>query len=355
MSNFWSNKKVLITGDSGFKGSWLTCLLLKLGCKITGISLKPDKSNKLYNELKKDKNFFNSKYIRNYKHLDLDIRNYEKLYNLITEFEPDIIFHLAAQPLVRESYKNPILTWDTNVMGTINLLNSIKNLKSCSVVVITTDKVYENRNETSSYKESDELGGTDTYSSSKSAGELAVKSWRKSFYQGNIKISTARAGNVIGGGDWAYERIVPDTINALINNKKLRLRYPNAIRPWQHVLDPLSGYLILAEKQIQNQKSYAYNFGPNDNERLTVIELVNKISFEWGEKIKIVNDENQPPETNHLTLSTQKAKVELNWHPKWDVNKSISQTINWYKKVHNNASPFDTIIDDIDNFLTGSK
>ena len=350
MVSFWRNKNVLITGDSGFKGSWLTCLLLKLESNVTGLSLKPNETNILYKKLIKD-DLFISKNKNKYKHYDLDIRDKENVIDLVSEINPEIIFHLAAQPLVRESYREPALTWDTNVMGTVNILEAIKNLNRCSVVVITTDKVYENVSWSYSYREDDLLGGSDPYSSSKSAVELAVKSWRKSFYQENIKISTARAGNVIGGGDWSVDRIVPDTISALINKQSLSLRYPNAVRPWQHVLDPLFGYLNLAEKQINIQESYAYNFGPDDNESLTVIKLVERIADEWGSKIEITKVDNQPDETNYLTLSIKKSKNELFWYPKWDLNKTISHTVNWYKNVYLGKSTYECILNDINNFF----
>ena len=197
-------------------------------------------------------------------------------------------------------------------MRTINLLNTIKDFKSCSIVVVTTDKVYENKSRNYCYRKNDLLGGYDPYSSSKASVELAFKSWRKSFFNNKIKISTARAGNVIGGGDWAKERIVPDTIKALINKETLVLRYPDAIRPWQHVLVPLYGYITLAEKQIKEQKSYAYNFGPDDKDIISVRSIVNNILKEWGETIAIETTESQPEETNFLTLSTNKAKNELN-------------------------------------------
>lgn len=354
MNGFWKNKKVLITGDTGFKGSWLICLLMKLESKVYGISLKLNKTNKLYKKLISEDKFVDSQK-NNYQHFDLDIRDKQNLRKLIKEIKPEIVFHLAAQPLVRESYKLPILTWEVNVMGTINLLDALRDLNYCSVVVITTDKVYENLSWSYSYRESDLLGGYDPYSSSKAAVELAVKTWRKSFYKNQIRISTARAGNVIGGGDWALERIVPDTIESLINQKPLLLRYPDAIRPWQHVLDPLFGYILLAEKQISSQKSFEYNFGPVESENITVADLVKKIIDEWGSRLEINKLENQPIETNYLKLATDKARNELNWQPKWSFNQSISKTVNWYKNVHLGKSAFESIINDIDSYITSNN
>ena len=278
-------------------------------------------------------------------------KKFRKIEGYSFENKAKFYFHLAAQPLVRESYKNPISTWETNVMGTINLLNSIRDFKNCSVVIVTTDKVYENNSWNYSYRENDALGGYDPYSSSKASVELAVKSWRKSFFKNNIKISTARAGNVIGGGDWAFERIVPDTIKALINKESLILRYPKAVRHWQHVLDPLYGYITLAEQQIQNQKSNEYNFGGDDADIISVQNLVKNIFREWGETIAIKTIDNQPEETNFLTLSTNKAKNELNWFPTWDFDKSISHTVQWYKKVYLGESAYNCIMEDINIFL----
>tara|TARA_B100000886_G_scaffold290643_1_gene215989 strand:- start:478 stop:1542 length:1065 start_codon:yes stop_codon:yes gene_type:complete len=351
MKTFWENKNVLVTGDTGFKGSWLTCLLLRLGSNVSGISLIPDANNKLYKQFTVDKNFKSENFYKNYKHFDLDIRESENLKNLIKKINPEIVFHLAAQPLVRESYKNPILTWEVNLMGTINLLNSVRNLSNCSVVVITTDKVYENFSWPYSYRENDLLGGTDPYSSSKAAVELAVKSWRESFYNENIKVSTARAGNVIGGGDWASDRIVPDIINALINKKTLTLRYPEAVRPWQHVLDPLCGYLKLAKKQISSQKSFEYNFGPDSYGNISVKELVAKIVNAWGTKLEIQKIESELSEKNYLTLAIDKARSELNWNPHWGIDKSISKTVKWYKNVYKDKSPYLCMLEDINNFI----
>ena len=352
MSNFWKNKKVLITGDSGFKGSWLTCLLLNLGCKVKGFSLKPDETNVLYNSLMEDEKFLKFFKESLYSHNDIDIRDENKVKDLILDFNPEIIFHLAAQPLVRESYINPKLTWETNVIGSINLLESLRHLKKCSVIMVTTDKVYQNISRKYGFKEDDKLGGNDPYSSSKAALELATKSWRKSFFGKEVVISTARAGNVIGGGDWAKDRIVPDTINSLLKDIPLKLRYPKAIRPWQHVLDPLWGYITLAEKQINTQISCEYNFGPKTFDTLSVSELVNLISLYWGGEPKIEILGNQLLETEYLTLSIDKAYKELNWEPKWDLKKTVFETVKWYKDVNKGHSPYKCINENIKSFFS---
>ncbi len=350
-SNFWKNKKVLITGDSGFKGSWLTCFLLNLGCHVKGISLKPDETKVLYNSLMEDKEFLKFFKENLYIHNDIDIRNEDEVKDSILDFNPEIIFHLAAQPLVRESYINPKLTWETNVIGSINLLESLRYLKKCSVIMVTTDKVYQNISRKYGFKEDDRLGGDDPYSSSKAALELATKSWRKSFFGDNIVVSTARAGNVVGGGDWSKDRIIPDTINSLIKDEPLKLRYPDATRPWQHVLDPLWGYITLAEKQINNQMSYEYNFGPKTFDSLSVRELVNLIGLYWGKEPTIEIIGNQPLETKYLTISIDKAFKELNWAPKWDLKKTIYETVKWYKDVNKGESPYECIIENIKSFL----
>jgi len=355
MHDFWKYKRVLITGDTGFKGSWLTVMLLNLGSFVSGISLKAEESNILYKKLLEDDDFNYFKKESIYQHHDLDIRNGEELKRLIEEINPEIIFHLAAQPLVRESYLNPLLTWETNVIGTINLLESLRGLEKCSVVVITTDKVYENVDWNYSYRENDILGGHDPYSSSKASVEIAVSSWRNSFFKKNIKISTARAGNVIGGGDWAKDRIVPDTIDSLVNDSILEIRYPNSVRPWQHVLDPLWAYMELAKNQIYKDLSPSYNFGPLTSEVTTVKKLVNLISDSWGKEIRTKIIKNQPIETSFLSLSIDKSIRELNWLPKWNLKTSIKETVKSYKELNSNISPFNSMNASINSFLNGKN
>ena len=351
MDHFWNNTRVLITGDTGFKGSWLSCILLNLGAKVYGISLEADDNNKLYNSLIND-DYFKEKIRDNfYSHYDLDIRNESELKSLILKINPEIVFHLAAQPLVRESYINPKLTWETNVFGTINVLETIRHFNVCSVVIVTTDKVYENDNRSCGYKESDQLGGLDPYSSSKASCELAVSSWRRSFFNENVKISTARAGNVIGGGDWAKDRIVPDVIDSLTKNTFLEVRYPNATRPWQHVLEPLFGYMKLAENQLKGKADFAYNFGPELKDAITVKEIVHKIGKIWGKDVKLQFLENQPKESSQLILDIEKAKKDLDWKPLWNIDKTIEITTNWYKDVYFHKSPYKCVKDNINSYL----
>ncbi len=351
VNSFWKDKKVLITGDSGFKGSWLTCLLIKLQCKIYGISLPAIQSNILNHELNNDEQFQSHKKSNSYQHNDLDIREKEKLKQFISDISPDFIFHLAAQPLVLESYKNPVETWETNVIGTINLLEAIRNLNKCSVVIVTTDKVYENTNNLLGFKENDRLGGSDPYSSSKAAVELAVKSWRQSFFKENILISTARAGNVIGGGDWSVNRIVPDVIRTLISNGNLKIRYPYAVRPWQHVLEPLFGYVILAETQYKNKITGSYNFGPLESQSKTVRVLIDEIYKYWGKNCNEQLIKDKPYEASNLTLNIDKTTTELNWKPIWDFPETVKTTINWHKKFQNDISAFSCINSDIEAYI----
>ena len=354
--NFWKDKKVFITGHTGFKGTWLTLLLQKLGTnKICGYSLAPEPLPNLYRDI-----FGNS--TQSIIDLRGDILHKKELKKKIQEFQPEIVFHLAAQPLVRESYNNPSLTWETNLIGTLNLLESLKDLDDkCSVVIITTDKVYKNKEWFYGYRENDSLGGYDPYSASKACTEIMVNSWRNSFCgkgnfkKENIKIATARAGNVIGGGDWAKDRIIPDFVRAVISNKAIKIRNPNSRRPWQHVLEPLSGYLMLAKTIHEDSKNSdyesAYNFGPNISSNKTVLELVKEINKIW--KCDYINNENPNDfhETKYLSLAIEKAYSELNWSPIWNFEETIEKTINWYRSVSEGRDPYKSCLSDIESYL----
>jgi len=360
-SNFWKNKKVLITGHSGFKGSWLSLLLKSLGAKVYGISLAPETKPALFDQIKlSDKIEFS---------FFIDINDKSNLNKKIIEIRPEIVFHLAAQPLVRQSYLNPIETWKTNLMGSLNLLESLTNLNSlCAVVMITTDKVYKNREWDYGYRENDELGGYDPYSASKAACEIAISSWRSSFCNAEynkkekLAIASARAGNVIGGGDWAKDRIIPDLIKSFSNNKNILIRNPNSTRPWQHVLDPISGYLILAEKLFKTQKeqgeilenNYAtsFNFGPNTDSNKTVLELVKEISKYWEGAWSINESDDGFHEASKLSLQIDKSCKFLKWHPKWDFHESVERTVKWYKKVNSDERlAYRTCLEDIDLYM----
>lgn len=324
---FWKNKNVFITGHTGFKGSWLSFWLLNLGANVTGYSLKPENRNNLFNELNLKKSIS--------KNYFADIRNFTKLKKSIIKSNANIVFHLAAQPLVLESYKNPINTFETNVIGTANVLETCKYLKKLkSVIIVTTDKCYKNREWPYGYRETDELGGHDPYSSSKACAELVTNSYNNSFFKNSIiNVATVRAGNVIGGGDWSKNRIVPDILNAFNFKKKLYVRNPVSTRPWQHVIEPLSGYLKLARKLYTN-KSYSgsWNFGPNLNDNLTVKEISTLFKNHLPKnKLKVVYSKTKPKkhEAGLLMLDISKAKKYLNWKPKWDCKKAVEKVIEW--------------------------
>ena len=337
---FWKDKKVLITGHTGFKGSWLLLWLQELGAKVYGYSLSPQGDPNLFREI------FSSrppetldKYY--WTHKIGDINNLQELKNFIKLCQPDIVFHLAAQPLVKVGYQEPILTWNTNVIGSINILESLRQLKhKCAIVMITTDKVYENKEWGYGYREVDTLGGFDPYSASKAAAEIAISSWRNS-YCGNgfnqtnfLKIATARAGNVIGGGDWAKDRIIPDLSRSIIKKIPLEIRHPNAKRPWQHVLDPLCGYLLLAQHLLKknNPLCEAFNFGPPIQSNRTVRELVEYSCNHWPGDWKTSDKSDDEHEATNLHLNSDKAFSTLGWKSVWEFSTTIKRTIEWYKQ-----------------------
>jgi CDP-glucose 4,6-dehydratase len=335
LNSIYSGKKVFLTGHTGFKGAWLLAWLNILGAEVKGYALNIANDKDIYNCIKGDTLC---------ESVIADIRSEEKLKNEIVEFEPDFIFHLAAQPLVRLSYEIPIETFGVNVIGTANLLNAARFLnKPCSIVIITTDKVYENKEWIFPYREIDALGGYDPYSASKACAELVVNSYRNSFF--NIQqicshqkgIATARAGNVIGGGDWSEDRIIPDIVRSLNDNKSIFVRNPNSIRPWQHVLEPLHGYLKLGARLMEDPVKYsnAFNLGPYADDTLSVEDLVKIAINLWGDgsyDTPDVNNFNQPHEAGTLKLDISKAIQELNWKPKLTSDEAIAWTLNWYKK-----------------------
>lgn len=334
--NFWRNKKVFITGHTGFKGSWMCIMLNLLGAKIYGYSLKPDKKS-LFIQSRC------SKFLK--KNTYSNIINERKLNKSINKIKPDILFHLAAQPLVIEGYKSPIETFNTNINGTINVLNCIRNCKSLkSAVIITTDKVYKIQKKNKLYSENDELGGSDPYSASKVCTEILTNSFIQSFFKmTNLRnrVSSARSGNVIGGGDYAKNRLVPDIINAINSNKQLYIRNPNHIRPWQHVIEPTYGYLKLAQLQFENKLKNIdgkWNFGPNQKSFIKVIDVIKKINKLKKIKFKLDKSRKIIKETKILKLSNKKAKKFLMWKPKWNLNITLNYVIEWndsYKKKRN--------------------
>lgn len=328
---FWRGKKVLVTGHTGFKGSWLSLWLNEMGSEVFGYALESETTPSFFSQLRLE-SLIN--------HYLGDIRDADLLRGYLLKVQPDVIIHMAAQALVRRSYKEPVYTWQTNVIGTINLLEACRNLSNnCAVVVVTTDKVYENKELDYAYREEDQLGGYDPYSSSKAATELVVSSWRNSFFnfKNNIRIASGRAGNVIGGGDWSEDRIVPDMIRSLNGGQIINVRNPGSVRPWQHVLEPLSGYLILAEKlytQDSLEFQSAFNFGPLVINSKTVEELVNQSLVFWPGKWKDISDKNEPHEAGLLNVNIEKAASILQWKPKWTFKESVENTINWYKRYY---------------------
>ena len=329
ISNFYKNKKVLVTGATGFKGSWLCSWLLQMGAKVYGTGYSPNQNKNLFYKLKLQKKI---------KLGIFDIRDKSKLDKFISKSKPSIIFHLAAQPLIYDSYVKPHLTIDINVRGTLNILDIIKKYNFVkSAVLITSDKCYENVGKLRRYKEEDMLGGVDPYSASKASSEIIIRAYRESFFKDKriCGISSARAGNVIGGGDWSANRLIPDGIRSLLKGKSIYLRNPKFNRPWQHVLEPLHGYLILALKLYNQPGKYSgpWNFGTEHNTVTSVEQIIRKIIFNWGKgKYKKINNRKFYEQTN-LQLNITKAKKELKWKPKLSIDHCISLTVDWYKKV----------------------
>lgn len=331
--HFFNQKTVLVTGHTGFKGSWLSIWLNELGAKVIGFSLDP--------KTQRD-NFVLSNLSQKIIDIRGDIRKKEELEKVFTQYKPEIVFHLAAQAIVRKSYTEPIETYQTNVMGTINVLECLRKSLATKVgVFITTDKCYENKEQIWGYREKDPMGGFDPYSSSKGCAELAISSWRNSFMNLNQiethgkAIASARAGNVIGGGDWAQDRIIPDCIKAIESNLPVELRNPKAIRPWEHVLEPLYGYLLLAKKLWVDPKKYSgpWNFGPEQNTILNVKEVAQKVTNLYGQgTIKDVSGGTYPHEANLLKLDITKAKIKLDWSPCLSVDELVEFTVEWYKQ-----------------------
>jgi len=342
MKDVYKNKKVFITGHTGFKGSWLTSILLRFGAIVEGFSLPKIDNDILHYDFLVKRKQFNSKFKSHYG----DIRNKDFLEKKLKKFNPDIIFHLAAQPLVRMSYEKPSFTYETNVIGTMNLLNSARKCsKLKSIIIVTTDKVYENKENLTPYVESDRLGGHDIYSSSKACAEILTESFKNSFFNlsnykknHNVLISTVRAGNVLGGGDWSKDRLIPDIVKSANIKKKCKIRSPNSIRPWQHVLDCLNGYLILGDKLLKKNKSYSasWNFSPNYKEIVSVEKMIKLSCKIWPDISVEYEEDNSKYESKILLLDSTKSNNFLNWKTKYDTKKTIEKTINWYKSYYLN-------------------
>ncbi|MCR5261533.1 MAG: CDP-glucose 4,6-dehydratase [Candidatus Gastranaerophilales bacterium] len=331
MRNFYNGKKVFVTGHTGFKGGWLTLWLKSMGAEVLGYSLEPNTEPSMFEELSI------------YSHCRNEFANIldlKKLIDIMKHFKPDMVFHLAAQPLVRRSYSEPILTYQTNVIGTLNVLEAARKCESVKAFVnVTTDKCYENKEVETGYKEDDAMGGYDMYSSSKACVEIMSSSYRRSFLQedGTFAMATARAGNVIGGGDWAADRLVPDCVRSANQGLPVEIRNPVSVRPWQHVLEPLSGYLLLGKKLFEEGKTYAegFNFGPNEDSVLRVAEVAQKVVEYYGQGEVIVHRKDNLHEAGLLMLNIEKAQNVLGWKPVYTADEAIIKTVEWYKEFYN--------------------
>lgn len=353
-NQFYKGKRVLITGHTGFKGSWLSIWLHEMGAKVVGVSLDPysEKDNYVLSgigkKIKAD--------IRG------DIRDGNLMKSLFAEFQPEIVFHLAAQPLVRLSYDIPVETYETNVMGTINIMEAIRQTKSVKVgVMITTDKCYDNNEQEKGYVETDPFGGYDPYSSSKGACEIAIQSWRRSFFnpvdygkKHSVSLASVRAGNVIGGGDWALDRIIPDCIRSIEKGQPIEIRSPKAVRPWEHVLEPLSGYLLLAKKMWDNPTGYCegWNFGPEAESVSTVWEVATALIQNYGKgELVDASDPNAVHEAKLLMLNIDKAKTKLGWKPRMNMQQCMTLVADWYKQ-YQSKNVYDLCVEEIGKFIS---
>lgn len=321
----YQGKRVLITGHTGFKGSWLAYWLAGLGSEVVGVALPPATSPNLWDLLNLD--------IADHR---CDVRDEESLTRLVTDTQPEIVFHLAAQPLVRRSYRKPLETWSTNVMGTANLLDACREVRCLrAIVVVTTDKVYENNEGSFGYGENEKLGGHDPYSASKAASELVVASYRKSYFHVTNAplVATARAGNAIGGGDWSEDRLIPDLVRAVTLGAALEIRSPEATRPWQHVLECLSGYLLLGQMLLEGRNEYAtaWNFGPGPESNISVSAMLTCLGSHWPEAKWRTTTKTQPHETGLLSLDSSKARAKLGWRPVWSLDETLRMTADWYQ------------------------
>lgn len=332
-TNFWNKKRVLITGHTGFKGSWLSIWLKLLNANVVGFSADIPTEPSLY-KLARVENGINS--------ITGNIQDFEKVKTIIEEFNPEIVFHMAAQSLVIKSYQNPIETYSTNVMGTVNVFEAVREIEKPRIIInVTSDKCYENTGSKLGYNEEDSMGGHDPYSSSKGCAELITAAFRRSFFdpkifeEHGISIASVRAGNVIGGGDWAENRLIPDIMRGIFSNRPVTIRNPQSVRPWQYVLDPLSGYLLLAERLDSDSQKFSggWNFGPSENNIVSVSQILEKISDVWGEQVQISNESGTNfHEAEFLKLNCKKANSILGWKSKTNFEDTIRLTLEWYKK-----------------------
>lgn len=345
LHEFYHDKNILITGNTGFKGSWLSLWLTQMGAQVHGIALEP---------LTSSDHFVVTRQNDHIDHTVVDIRNFDKLNATIQSIKPEIIFHLAAQPIVIDSYDSPLYTFETNVMGTANVLEASRQVQTLkSIIVITTDKCYENREWDYSYRENDALGGYDPYSSSKAAAEIVTQAYRRSFYNGEVSVCTARAGNVIGGGDWQKHRLVPDLMRAVQANETMHIRNPNSIRPWQHVLEPLRGYLMLAKKSFDHPKACrgAWNFGPDAKGSVSVDKVMQIARSSFKElPVTFGNGEPANHEAELLLLDSSKAGNQLGWYPTLNLEETIDMTVQWYAAFFDKKDMHRVSVDQIKRF-----
>ena len=324
--DFWKGRRVFVTGHTGFKGSWLTLWLMSLGAEVTGYALPPPTEPNLYDR---------ARVVHDVESHIGDVRDLEFLRKCMHAARPEIVIHMAAQPLVRDSYRLPVETYATNVMGTVHLLEAVRTAVSVrAVVIVTSDKCYENREWVWGYRESEAMGGFDAYSSSKGCAELVTSAYRRSFFESGAAIASARAGNVIGGGDWANDRLIPDIFRAFTAGQPVHIRSPHAVRPWQHVLEPLYGYLLLAERLFQEGQKYAdgWNFGPSDEDARPVQWIVERLTSLWSNGASwILDAEPQLHEAAHLKLDCSKARISLGWRPKWNLEVALQRIVEWHR------------------------
>jgi CDP-glucose 4,6-dehydratase len=348
---FWRGKRVFMTGHTGFKGSWLSLWLQRLGSEVTGYALNPPTTPSLFEVANVEAGM---------QSIIADIRDPDALSQAIQDAKPDVIIHMAAQPLVRYSYQAPVETYATNVMGTVHLLEAVRKTETVRAVVnVTSDKCYENKEWPWGYRENEPMGGYDPYSNSKGCAELVTSAYRNSFFnpakhnEHLVAIASGRAGNVIGGGDWATDRLIPDILRAIEVGQAVNIRSPHAIRPWQHVLEPLSGYLALAEKLYTDGPDYAegWNFGPDDEDAKPVQWIVEQLTTHWGEGASWQLDQQpQPHEAHYLKLDCSKAKARLNWHPRWSLSETLSSIVTWHKAWLAHANVQAITLDQISNY-----
>ena len=345
-ASFWQGKRVFLTGHTGFKGGWLALWLTHMGAEVYGFALHPPTQNNFFTATNLAKKLAASTIS--------DIRDASALKSALLHAQPDVIFHLAAQPLVRQSYEDPVETYAVNVMGTANLLEAVRKTESVKAVVnVTTDKCYENREWVWPYRETEAMGGFDPYSSSKACSELVTAAYRRSFFQSNsVSLASARAGNVIGGGDWAADRLIPDFLRALDIGQALVIRSPQATRPWQHVLEPLSGYLALAQKLYEQGSSFAdaWNFGPEESDAKPVQWIVEKLCSQIPKASWQCDASPQPHEANMLKLDSSKAKAYLGWRPRWNLQTALQMTLAWHHAWKDNADMADISIEQIQQY-----